>query len=58
MYFDEEDLLSDYYQDRDNREYIAALCKEPHDDGTTCMPAWDGYMFVCINRIICKRERS
>jgi hypothetical protein len=45
-----------YWEDvaveEENREYEAAKCKEPHTDGTSCLPSWDGYGFVCVKQVL------
>lgn len=42
-------------------EYVTAKCtdveyKKYHQDGSGCMPEWDGIMFVCFNRILGERN--
>jgi hypothetical protein len=34
------------------REYEAAKCETPHDDGSACHPEWDGRGYVCIYRLM------
>jgi hypothetical protein len=54
------DAFDEYYDEEresmDNREYQSAECEAPHKDGSTCMPSWDGYGYVCTNRIIQERH--
>lgn len=33
-------------------EYESSKCKTPHSDGSTCIPEWDGYGFVCPYYVI------
>jgi hypothetical protein len=50
------DTKADLDQEHDNREYNTAKCKESHEDGTSCLPSWDGFMYVCLDRIARNRE--
>jgi hypothetical protein len=38
--------------EKDDAEYMAAECEEPHEDGSACLPSWDGYGYVCTYRIV------
>lgn len=31
--------------------YTAAKCTTPHADGTSCMPTWDGFVYICLERL-------
>lgn len=42
--------------EEENQAYSSAKCEEKHEDGSTCMPSWDGFMFVCLDRIIRERD--
>lgn len=40
------------FADVDNRAYKAAECKKPHEDGTACLPSWDGFVYICVHRVL------
>jgi hypothetical protein len=42
MIFEDED---------DNAHYLMAKCRTPHTDGNICAPEWDGFVYVCLDRI-------
>jgi hypothetical protein len=39
-------------QDEEDQAYTNAKCNERHPDGSPCFPEWDGYMFICVNRVM------
>lgn len=43
-----------------DREYVDAKCtaEELKDNPHTCDPTWDGYMFVCTDRILTQMSAS
>jgi hypothetical protein len=43
-------------RDEQDRAYLNAKCTEPHADGSPCCPEWDGYMFICVNRVMLERN--
>lgn len=47
----EETAYKDALDAHHDRLYLAAMCKEPHADGSLCLPAWDGVDYVCIHKL-------
>lgn len=37
---------------QDDLDYMAAECKQPHDDSSTCLPSWDGFDYICTYRFM------
>jgi len=35
----------------DDLAYENAKCDSPHSDGSKCMPEFDGFVYVCFDRI-------
>jgi hypothetical protein len=48
---------TDIERELDNRRYLAAKCTEPHANGSPCLPEWDGYVYICFDRI-CKERNE
>lgn len=42
--------MTDFAQD--DLDYMAAQCKEPHEDGSRCLPSWDGFVYICTYRFM------
>jgi hypothetical protein len=55
MYNDVDWLETDTYADiKQEQEYLAVKCNQPHKNGSVCIPEWDGYGYVCVDRILSK----
>lgn len=54
MVRDDEEPRETAYEDAEkeahDNAYRAAECEEPHEDGSSCRPSWDGFGFICLYR--------
>jgi hypothetical protein len=42
----------------DDLAYSEAECLEAHSDGSSCLPSWDGFGYICTYRVLNDKTRE